>query len=534
MQISEAYYQHDNRAAELLGGSFLELSDRKAKSDLASAKPISNEVLALLLEQNERALSGPKGSDLKQKLSSPDVQFVISGQQTGLFLGPLFTLYKALGAVKYAELFEAETGKPTVPLFWIQSEDHDYDEIRSAPTLLPDGTISNLALPEEKPADARKSMSAIVLDGSAAMLIETVADKFSSFPESKWFLNLAAKGYRPGSTLSAAFTSLLSDTLSELGLLVFNPCCGKAKQLTQELYQRAFEQHGQITRLLQEQGNRIEQLGFEQQVHIRDNSPLFFFHEGSASGPRYRLQNGGDSWNLVGTDKNISNAELGQLLASSPDRFSSSALLRPLVQDYLFPTVAYIGGDAEVNYLAQLTTLYEFLEIPKPLAIPRPKFVVIEEKIARLLEKTGLQVEDLYLPEPELLSKAATSPEAQYTDPELLFLEVEKSVGQLSDRLAEELMRADKTLETPVRKTQEKMLHQLGVLKQRYIKAVGANDTLLQDRLRKLRTAISPEGHVQERYLSAVYFLCRYGTGFIDTLLEAAEPFATTTKVVNL
>lgn len=534
MRLSEAYYERNPAASKLLGGSFLDESTRSAKSEAASKRKIAPGVVELLMKQNAAAFSGPGAEELKRKLGSPELQVVITGQQTGLFLGPLFTLYKALGAIKYAEELESESGRPTVAVFWVQSEDHDYDEVRTCPVLLPNGALSELALPEEPQEDRRKSMSARTLDSSVSTLVETVKEAFSTFPDSAWFSALLEGSYEPGATLNGAFTSLLSSLTAERGLLLFDPCIGGGKQLSRELYLKFFEQHAQITEMLKAQGRAIEQSGYEQQVYVRESSPLFFFHDGGPNAARYRLENGGDEWTLVGADKSISADKIRTLLDGSPEQFSSSALLRPLLQDYLFPTVAYIGGDAEVNYSAQTTPLYEFLGIPKPLIIPRPKFVVLEEKTSRLLEKTGLKPEDLRMPDAELLSKAASNPDARYVDPEKLFSEASAKISQISSSLEEELTKADKTLENPVQKTQEKMQHLLDVLKQRYIKAVSANDTLLQDRLRKLRTAIAPDGGEQERLVSSVYFLARYGKPFIQTIYDAIEPFSTDSKVVKI
>lgn len=534
MTLAESYIDGNRDAADLLGGDFRSLDSRREKFRLAAGRGgLAAPVRRMLEEQNSRLLHGAKGQALRDKLGRPDLQFVVTGQQTGLFLGPLFTLYKAVGAIKHAAAIEDETGRPTLALFWIQSEDHDFDEIRRSPVLLPDGSIADYELPPST-ADARVSVGALALGPEVAEMTAQLEQQFKDFPQAEWFLQKLGAHYRPGSSLSGAFEGLLAECFAEYGLLVFDPRCPGARGAAQQIYLQALDGHAEATALLEQQGAALQRLGFKEQVHVRSSSPLFFFHPHGDGGPRYRLEEDGEKWKLIGSSETLTTTELRKALADHPERFSSSALLRPLVEDFLFPTAAYLGGDAEVNYSAQITPLYKLFEIPKPIIIPRPKFLLVEEKISRLLEKLGLAASDVLQPETDLLAKAASHPDAQFANPQQLFDQARNDLDALGDKLAQALSKADQTLEGSVRKSQQKMLHQLEVLQERYTKAIGSADTLLQERLQRVRAALQPNGEPQERYLSAVYFLCRYGRGFIDQLLEASAPFESALKVIKL
>ncbi len=293
-------------------------------------------------------------------LQKPEVTCVVTGQQVGLYLGPLFTLYKAMTAIILAAKLAEQTGTPCVPVFWLQTEDHDLEEISSTRILNREGEQVELSLPTSNPSQSQCSVAYQQLGEEILSLNEKLESTLGFYPEAERYLEHVREWYRPGRTYHEAFSGLLAELLPESGLVFFNPRQDEVYAEAGSILRRSVRESRTVANLLIEQTDGLTQSGVEPQVYIRPDSPLAFYHLGDAGGARFRLQENGENWVLIGDQdqREISSAEVEENLKNNLSRFSSSALLRPIMQDSLLPSVAYVGGAAEELYFKQIQPLY--------------------------------------------------------------------------------------------------------------------------------------------------------------------------------
>lgn len=507
----------------------------------SALRPVAPGLLdALHLQDQALPRSAARAANLLS-LEQPGTVAVVSGQQVGLFLGPLYTFYKAASAIITARALERESGQRCVPIFWLQTEDHDFAEINHCLVPRPGGAPGpgaghpqasssvRLELLRE-PGDrlARASVAHRVLGDEVTGLHEALGEALGEVrgaPHAAPFLELLARHYRPGQTLARAFAGVLAELFAEEGLLLLDPRQPAVAALSAPVLRQAITHSAEISEALLERSRLLREAGFDEQVHVRPGSTLVFFHEGAIEGPRYRLERRGDALAPQGgSSPPLREAEALALLQRDPLRFSTSALLRPIVQDLLLPTAAYVGGPGEINYLAQVGPLYPIFGATQPLVVPRARFRLLEDNTRALLGKLGLHAADADHPRAWLLERAtrAAGGPTQRESAEALGAGM---LGALLPYLSQ-LEATDPSLREPVRKAHETFERTIGKLTERYGKALLERDRVLTERVDRLRGFLSPEGQPQERVFSLPYFACKHGAQALkDRVLQAVRPF---------
>jgi bacillithiol synthase len=465
------------------------------------------------------------------RLAQPGSTVVVTGQQTGLFLGPLYTLHKAATAVARARWLSERTRRPCVPLFWLQTEDHDWEEVARAELLLPGGRKA-LQLPAETAEQARVSMAQRALPAEVDHLTAALTDLLDASPHGPAVASLLARHYRQGRTPGAAFAGVLAELFADEGLLVLDPRTPAMARLALPMLHRAIEEQRAIAAALVRRAEALAKHGFTEQVHTRPDASLAFFHPRGLAGPRYRLQCAGTGF--CTPQGEVSRAELFKCLETDPLCFSTSALLRPLVQDTLLPTAAFIGGPAECAYFAQLPPLYELFGLELPMVAPRARFRLLDERTRRLLERLGLRPEDTERPHDEVAalvqSRPAWLPPAEWLRARLL--------GPLERELESLLphaVRLEPGLAKNVRKTRDHVAYGVEKLVARLERAALARDHVAANNLERLLTALCPGGVPQERVYAFPPFAAQVGArAFVERLVEAAQPLSVEVRSVNL
>jgi bacillithiol synthase len=456
---------------------------------------------------------------------------VVTGQQTGLFLGPLYTLHKAATAVARARWLSERTGRACVPLFWLQTEDHDFAEVARAEVLLPSGR-KLFELPAETADQARVSMAERTLPEEVETLTAALADLLRALPHGAEAATLIARHYRAGRSPGAAFAGLLCELFADEGLLVLDPRTPEVARLTAPVLQRAFEEHDAISALLVERARALGSSGFSEQVHTRPDVSLAFFHPRGSAGPRYRLVRSGAGF--CTPDGPVSRTELLARLQEEPLRFSTSALLRPLAQDTILPTAAYIGGPAECKYFAQLPPLYAHFGLALPMVAPRARFRILDQPTQRLLERLGLRPEDAERPREELARRIQARPD-WLPPPEWLRTRLLRPLERELEALLPHAKGLDPRLERNVRKTRDHVAYGVEKLVSRLERAALAQDHAAEERLDLLLTALCPGGVPQERVYAFPALAARVGPRVLVTsLIEAAMPLSPDVRSVNL
>jgi bacillithiol biosynthesis cysteine-adding enzyme BshC len=483
------------------------------------------DLLAAALERQQRERGAPAAAAQAARLARPDAAAIVTGQQPGLFGGSLFVLYKALTALGLARRLEARLGTPVVPVFWVASDDHDFAEVRSVTLLGEGGELRTLRYQPAREPHGQPA-SQIVLDASISGLL---ADLKGSLPGSLHLDDIAGRleqCYRPGATLSGAFAAFISSMLPDL--VVLEPSDPALKSLMAPVLSREIQEGSPTSRLAAEVGARLLKAGYHQQVPVREGLLNLFV---VMDGERRALGMTDSQVEVRGIGKTLSRDEALKRLEADPTPWSPGALLRPLAEDFMLPTLAYVAGPAEVAYHAQIGPSYAHFGIPRPIVVPRASLTLVEPAQARTLESEGLQLLDLE-GEPEALLNRRTR--EAHPEVEDAFQKTRDAVDRGMTEVERILGTVDPTLQGAADAAHGRLLHQIETLREKAIRALKKRDHSRAERLRRTRDALFPGGALQERGLGLVSLLARQGVGVVDDVSRHIDPFARGHVVVSL
>lgn len=482
----------------------------KTASAVKSAYPNSRRqsVAAVLEAQNKHWGASPKTLENIARLRA-GASAVVTGQQVGLFGGPFYAILKALNAVQLAEE-AAAGGVDAVPVFWLATEDHDLAEVSFAnipgPTHLQKVTI----LPEAR-EDA--PISTIPLDDEITIAAKTAAELLGDSEAAQWLRDF----YRPGVTLGDAYARLFTRLFADYGLILLDPANAELHHVAQPLYLQATERSSDLTQALLARNKELEAAGYHAQVKVTNSSTLLFMLEDGARTPVQRS----NAHFTIGKKK-LTADQLKARIAAAPQDFTPNALFRPVVQDYLLPTLAYIGGPAEVAYFAQSAVIYEKLLGRVTPVLPRISATLVEPRIARKLTQHKLLVPMAFQPEEVLARTIAT----HSLPPELTakFTSARTTLDIALESLDAALERLDPTLKEAAGRSGSKMRYQLTRLQQRAALAEQRRHQDIARHAHEITTALYPHKNLQEREVAGIYFVARYGLQLIAGLKSLANP----------
>jgi len=486
-------------------------------------RPLAPEVHAVLAAQNARLAPSP-ARDAHVEALRRGAAAVVTGQQVGLFLGPLYTLYKAASAVVLARALTERSGAPVVPVFWLQTEDHDLPEIASVAVPSRAGTTT-LAVPVD--AGNRFPVAECRLPGEVAGALDALeavlGDGRPLAAHAAEHMARLRRHYRPGAPWAEAFAGVLGELFAPEGLVMIDPREPTLAAAVAGVHARALAEAEPIAAALIANDAALANAGFATAVHVRPGAPLSFYHPDGARGPRVRLEpapGSGDAFAECGGGAIHSRAALAAALAGDAMRFSTSALLRPIVQDTLLPTAAYVGGPAEVAYFAQLPPVYRAFGRAMPLVVPRSRFRIVDERARRLLDRLGLTVGDAERPEAELLGRLRRSGCGSAQVSEQLLAPFVAAHDELARTLAEAGPEIARSL-ARTRGTVERAISRLAGKVER---AASYQDAALVDAVRRLRALVHPDAP-QERKLGLAGFTPRASDrAIVERVLAAIDP----------
>jgi len=484
------------------------------------------DALADLLQAQQRTRGASDAAiSATALLRNPQTVAVVTGQQAGLFGGPFFTLLKALTALRLAEQVRTEHGVPTVAVFWIDAEDHDWDEVKSCSVL--DADMKPLAIAAGDPPQAHSGPIARVrLDESVNAAISALEAAMPGTEFTPALIDGLRRAYAPGTGMADAFGRWLETLLGPRGLIVFDASDPAAKPLVSHIFAREIEQAGQTARLAAEAGAALEARGYHAQATPQEGS-LALFHMNAGRQPIKPHQAGF----LVG-ERPESTAALLEGVRSSPEEFSPSVLLRPIVQDTLFPTVCYVAGPNELAYLGQLRRVYDAFSTPMPLIQQRATATLVDSNALRFLTRYDVALESLRAQDEAVLNAVL---EAQLPPSvEASLDEAVRTLEQRMERLAKEVVQIDPTLEGASRSTLSRMQDDLKKLHGKIIQAAKRKDETLRRQFQNARAQAFPGGEPQERAVGFVYFLNKYGPALVDRLYAELPVDAGTHWVVTI
>jgi bacillithiol synthase len=435
----------------------------------------------------------------------------VTGQQVGLFGGPLFAIFKALTAVKLAEQATA-AGLDCVPIFWLATEDHDLAEVNHGSLLSEAGLLERLVAESRGVEDAPVGM--VRLGPEIEPVIERAAWLLGDSEVTAWL----RKAYRPGETMGTGFAQLFTRLFAEWGVILLDPADKELHDVAKPLFREAIEKSAELDEALLARGKVLEAAGYHQQVKVTPATTLLFQLKDGARTVVRRHSNGANRAEFMVADERISTQELLDRIEGAPEKFSPNVLLRPVVQDYLLPTLVYTGGAAEVAYFAQVAVVYEKLLGRVTPVLPRFSATFLEAKPQRLLDRYRLALPDLFHG-PEKLREiiaARTLP----GDLQAQFAEAKSGLEKSLSGIRESLSRLDPTLVDAASNAEEKMKYQLSGLQARVARAELQRNEVITRHAQTLSSALYPNKALQEREVAGVSFVARYGQGLLRDLYE--------------
>lgn len=477
----------------------------------------------ILTEQNRTFGGDASVEDNIARLRQPGTVAVVTGQQVGLFGGPAYSVYKALTAVRLAAKLTAE-GVPAVPVFWMATYDHDFAEV-SHTTVLDDGH-QFLTLRDDASPSKDAPVGTVVFGNSVQKLRKQLLALWPREQRAEGEKLLA--GYQAGKTYGEAFGHLFQQLFAGHGLVVLDPCDARVQALAKPLYARMLEERDELITALQQRNLEIGRAGYHAQVEVRDETTLLFV---TVKGRRRALHRRSNGFHLPGRGE-CSVGRILKELDETPERFSPSALLRPVVQDWLLPTVAYVGGPAEVSYFAQSAVLYERLLGRMPVVAPRASLTLVEPRVGRVLRQYGLEVCDTLVPSARLHARVA-----ERRLPRRLQTRLERTEGKV-EKMLEETARAvaelDLTLENAVETSRRKMLYQFSKIRGKVARAQAERTGVVHRHVNMLWNSLYPQRVLQERRLNFLNFAARHGTSLVSCLLEEEKLLCRDHLVIHL
>ncbi len=446
------------------------------------------------------------GSAFLDQLAQPGTVAVVTGQQVGLLSGPAYTVYKALTAVRIARQLQQE-GIRAVPVFWLATEDHDLAEVDHAWVFDGLATPSKVAL---KPG----SLSNVPV-GSVEIRdlpMDELRKALGDLPFASVVLGKVADYYQSGTTYGGAFRAFLKDLLQSFDLIYLDPLTPAIREVSAPFLGEAAERIPELAEGLRRRTQELEAAGYHAQVHLDSTSSLLFYlEEGRRTALKYR------DGKFSAKERSFKAAELKKAAI----HLSPNALLRPVMQDYLLPTVAYVGGPAEIAYLAQSQVLYERLLGRMPVIYPRNSFTLLDERASKLLTRYGLHLENLLDSEDRVKSAIATKLVPHDLRNELSTLRSELT-GALSG-VREKLLQFDPTLASAAEKSISKISYQVDKLAGKTARETMRRDGRALRDTDYLLNLVYPHRHLQERFYSIVPFLAKYGWDLPQQLYEHTQ-----------
>ncbi|KAA0231558.1 bacillithiol biosynthesis cysteine-adding enzyme BshC [candidate division KSB1 bacterium] len=515
-KLYSTYLSDFERVREFFNVDFRALEPLQAHAQQVARRDYPRAAVAeILLRQNQSWGAGEQVRSNIAALAQPGSIAVVTGQQVGMFGGPLFTLYKALTCLKLAASLQARLQREVVPVFWLAADDDDLTEIDHLLLMTRDNNLTPFSCLRD--AAQRRPAAQVHLTEDIAACHQALADAIVDSEFKTEILAALAQAYAAGRSLPDAFALWLNYLLGDFGLVMLNPADAELRQLARRIFLPEIMQASPSTKAALQTSARLEQAGYSVQVPLRPGRFNLFYVDSA----RHALEQ--KEGRCVSTDGQFefSSQELQQRVQETPQQFSPNVILRPVLQDFLLPNVAYIAGPGEISYFAQLRGVYESFGVLMPAIFPRKSLTLLEAKVKRVMEKYDLSLREFWSRPEDLVTRVA-----RQEAPEGLFEPVAAARDMLGGRLDELKQRAvalDPTLAGFIDKERGKIFHQLEIIENKLLQTSKRQNETLQQQIMKASHALFPQQRLQEREFNIVPFLCKYGKNVVRQILDEME-----------
>jgi bacillithiol synthase len=477
-----------------------------------------NIVTDVLIEQNR--LYGATDATLAniELLRRANTAVVVTGQQAGLFGGPMYTLVKAAHTIRLARKLQKDYPDWNIlPLFWIAADDHDFEEVRRFGWV---GLDNEEHACEFSPLNdyKNKPVGSVIVDES---IVQPVECFFSTNPPTEFTAELrliVESAYASGNTMADAFGILMTRLLGKQGLILVNPFDSRLKRLGAPIFAQAIEKRSEVFDGIYRQNDRLDKLNYHKQIGLpADGTNLFIIDKGRRDALR---MNG----SLFSTEAGLSLPlpELAKVIAEEPERISPNVVLRPVYQDVLFPVVASIVGPSELAYYAQISGVFGNFNLEPPVYVPRLSLTIIEHRISKILEETGLAWWECGEDKDELITRVVRSklPENMYSDIE----KFKHEINGLTTVFAGKIVDFEPEIKVILDKMSQGIANYADTIEKKVRQAYKQKNKIWVDRIVRAANMLFPARGFQERYFGVIYFVNKFGIGIIDRIVDELSP----------
>lgn len=505
------FFEYDFKSDE----DFLKCIELTSESYRNGRQFLRKDLTAILSLQNQNFGSGQKALDNVAALNDSNTLAVVTGQQLGILSGPMYTIIKALNTIQLSDKLKSQFPEYNfVPVFWMEAEDHDFLEINNISVVSKENELKRLTYFERGIEDEKylKPAGSMQFDGEIDKLVNELSETLGKTDFSATLFEAIAKSYKSGNSIKEAFGQFLNFVLGDRGIVLVDPSDPALKNLLKPVFKTALESSALLAEKVISTTVDLES------SHIAQVKPkpinLFYIHEGN----RYLIEpREGGNYALKNSRHRFSKDELLEKLETSTENFSWNVITRPICQDYLLPTVSYIGGPSEISYFAQLREAYKVFDMNMPVVYPRTSVTILDARTKTFMEKNSIQFKEMF-DERELMRSIVKR--SSDKNPEEIFSKMKDELNAIFYTYDKELSLMDSNQSSAFSKRCSQFVESLDVAREKFITAQAKQNEVITGQLSKVLLNVYPGSMPQERLLNISMFYNKYGSNLIEILLS--------------
>lgn len=480
----------------------------------------------------DRFPSSPEVLKSLEKLVDPKSTVVIGGQQAGLLTGPLYSIHKVISIIKLAEEKETELNIPVVPVFWIAGEDHDYPEVNHV-YIPSEQSLTKKVYPGK--ALQKKMVSDISLKQDICLgWAKEVIESLGEAEYTQEIHDFVHSAIRQSENFVDFFAFIIMELFKEKGLLIVDSGNAELRKMEKDIFHSQIENHKAISSALMNQQSEIAKQGFKLAIEASPNSANIFYYEDKYN-ERLLLEFHEENKLFMSKNKSISFSisELLQIANDFPERLSNNVVTRPLMQESLFPTLAFIAGPGEIAYWAELKEVFEVFKMKMPPIVPRLNLTILERSVESDIDDLQLTIEEVLLTG---TARAVDDFFASVKDAEIeeQFKQMKEQVSKQYQVIEQKLMNLDRGLLPLLNKNESKLIEQIDFMKLKIESSIQQKHAKTFQKFNRIENSLRPNGVPQERFWNIFYFLNKYGFTFIEELMNLPLEFNGLHKVIKI
>lgn len=505
------------RLSEFFNGNFNQLdSYRGIAEQVGKNQYPRSELAALLTDQNRGFGATSRTLENINSLKDGKTKVVFTGQQIGLFGGPLYTIYKSLTLLKLAKKLESELKTKVIPIFWMATDDHDFREINHIFFSDRQDKLVKLEYQPEKNWSGYPS-SQILLDKNVQTTLEILHSGLKSAKFTLPVLEKLSDAYRPGRSYHLAFAHWMTSLLGKFGLILLNPADPTFKSLLKPIFKNELEMNGNLEKLIEQTSRNLESKNYHRQVRRKENLTNLFYH--SPQRVNVTKENGSFGWQ--GNDRKLSGPEVIKILDQTPQNFSANVLLRPVLESFLFPNLSHVAGPSEIAYFAQTKPLHKEFGVSMPVVCPRRSLTLIEPKVKRILGEYNISLPKLNQDVEAVYSRLIEEKLPQ--DARQILDRTRKELKETVTNAGEKLLKLQPGLKQNLEFTVGKIDFEFNKFQEKFLQAYKKQFKQIKDELYLAHDSVFPQHELQERTHNITYYLTRHGFELIDILYDRID-----------